>query len=233
MKTPLAWLNLLHQRTRSSVAVAGVAFAVVLVLLQLGFLASVRQTATRIYDHLDFDLLLLSPEYLHFSKAGTIDRVRLTQAAAFPGVATIRALDVGFQLWRNVETGQRRGILMMAFEPHECPWTLPEVRKQQNRLERADAVFVDRLSRWEFGPKEVGVSTEVGRRTVQVVGEFMMGTGFSADGALLTSDATFRRLLPLRSRRDVSLGLIRLAPGENVDRAAGACAMRCHGTCKS
>ena len=72
MKTPLAWLNLLHQRARSSVAVAGVAFAVVLVLLQLGFLASVRQTATRIYDHLDFDLLLVSPEYLHLSKASTI-----------------------------------------------------------------------------------------------------------------------------------------------------------------
>jgi len=220
MKTPLAWLNLLHQRTRSSVAVAGVAFAVVLVLLQLGFLASVRQTATRIYDNLDFDLLLVSPEYLNLSKAGTIDRVGLAQVASLPGVVGTSALDVGLQLWRNVETGQRRGILIVAFDPRDRVMALAEVLDQQHRLEKADAVLVDRLSRSEFGPKEQGVSTEVGRRAVRVAGEFTLGTGFSADGALVTSNATFHRLLPFRTSHEISLGLVRLADGENPDRAA-------------
>jgi putative ABC transport system permease protein len=220
MKTPVAWLNLLHQRTRSSVAVAGVAFAVLLVLLQLGFLASVRQTATRIYDHLDFDLLLVSPEYLHLLKAGTIDRVRLAQAASLPGVAGTSALEVGLQLWRNIETGQRRGILVMGFDPRDRVVALAEVQDQQYRLSKADAVLVDRLSRWEFGPKEQGVSTEVGRQAVRVAGEFSLGTGFSADGALVTSASTFHRLLPLRSPRETSLGLVRLAVGEDPDRAA-------------
>jgi putative ABC transport system permease protein len=45
MKTPLAWLNLVHDKTRTLVAIAGVAFAVVLMLMQLGFLNSVRLTA--------------------------------------------------------------------------------------------------------------------------------------------------------------------------------------------
>ncbi len=182
MKTQLAWLNLLHQKTRSAVAVAGVAFAVVLVLLQLGFLASVRQTATRIYDHLDFDLLLVSPEYLHLAKAGTIERVRLAQAASLPEVAGTSALDVGFQLWRNVATGQRRGIMLMAVDPHERVFALPDVLDQQERLEKSDAVLMDRLSRSEFGPMHEGVSTEVGRHRVDVVGEFTLGTGFGADG---------------------------------------------------
>jgi putative ABC transport system permease protein len=220
MKTPLAWLNLLHQRTRSIVAVAGVAFAVVLVLLQLGFLDSVRQTATRVYDHLDFDLLLVSPEYLHLSKAGTIDRARLAQVASQPGVIGTSALDVGLQLWRNVETGQRRGILVLAFDPTERVMALADVQEQQHRLEKADAVLVDRLSRSEFGPKCEGVSTEVGRRTVHVAGEFALGTGFSADGALITSASTFRRLLPQHGPRQMSLGLVRLAIGEDADRAA-------------
>lgn len=222
MKTPLAWLNLLHQKTRTAVAVAGVAFAVVLILLQLGFLAAVRQTATRVYDHLDFDVLLLSPEYLHLSKAGTIPRARLAQAASVPGVASSSALDVGFQLWRNVETGQRRGILLMAFDPQQHPFALAEIEEEQSRLEKSDAVLVDRLSRSEFGPMQAGVTTEVGGHTVDVAGEFTLGTGFSADGALVASQTTFHHLLPFRKPSDISLGLVRLTPGTDADAAAAA-----------
>jgi putative ABC transport system permease protein len=222
MKTPLAWLNLLHQKTRSAVAVAGVAFAVVLVLMQLGFLASVRQTATRIYDHLDFDLLLASPQYLHLAKAGTVERVRLAQAASLPAVAGTSALDVGFQLWRNVTTGQRRGIMLMAIDPHDHVFALPDVLDQQERLEKTDAVLLDRLSRAEFGPLHEGVSSEVGRHRVDVVGDFTLGTGFGADGALLTSRGTFRRLLPYRRPSEISLGLVRLKPGEQPDAVANS-----------
>lgn len=220
MKTPLAWLNLIHQKTRSAVATAGVAFAVVLVLLQLGFLASVRQTATRIYEHLDFDLLLISPEYLHLSKAGTIPRIRLAQAASLPAVAETSGLDVGFNLWRNADTGQRRGILVMAFDPRKRVIRLPELVGQQPVLEKADTVLVDRQSRAEFGPMAEGVATEVGRKRVQVAGQFSLGTGFSADGALVTGEETFRRLFPYRSSNQVSLGLVRLSPGERPEAVA-------------
>jgi len=222
MKTPLAWLNLLHQRARTAVAIAGVAFAVVLVLMQLGFLASVRQTATRIFDHLEFDILLTSPEYLHLAKAGTIPRFRLAQAAALPQVAESSGLDVGFQLWRNAETGQRRGILMLAFDPRDRVFQDEDIVEQQLRLEKPGTVLVDQMSRAEFGPKSTGVTTEVGRRQVHIVGEFSLGTGFTADGALITSEATLHRLLPIRKPTTVSLGLIRLEPGADPDQVATA-----------
>ena len=60
MKTPLAWLNLTHQKKRTFVAVAGVGFAALLVFMQLGFYGAAESTATIIYDQLDFDILLLS-----------------------------------------------------------------------------------------------------------------------------------------------------------------------------
>src|SRR5947209_739500 len=59
-RTPLAWRNLLHERPRTLVAVAGVAFAVTLIFVQRGFFVAVRRTATLVYDHLDFDLALLA-----------------------------------------------------------------------------------------------------------------------------------------------------------------------------
>ena len=45
-QTPLAWLNLVHERVRTLVAMAGVAFAIILILMQLGFYNSVRLTAS-------------------------------------------------------------------------------------------------------------------------------------------------------------------------------------------
>ena len=55
MNTPLAWKNLLHNKVRTAVALAGVAFAVILIFMQLGFKGAVRKTATQIYDALAYD----------------------------------------------------------------------------------------------------------------------------------------------------------------------------------
>ena len=221
MKTPLAWSNLLHQKTRSAVAVAGVTFAVVLVLMQLGFLAAVRQTATRIYGRMAFDLLLVAPDYVHLSKAGTIPRARLAQAESLPEVEGAEGLDVGFNLWRSSgDSHQRRGILVMALDPTSHVIDLPELEAQQRLLEKPGTVLSDRMSRAEFGPMQEGVSAEVGRKNIRVGGQFTLGTGFSADGAIVTSDETFHRLFPNRRPSDISLGLIRLKPGVDPDAAA-------------
>src|SRR5690242_8131513 len=50
----LAWANLVHKRTRTLLAAAGVAFAVVLVFMELGMLGGVGRTATMLYDNLQF-----------------------------------------------------------------------------------------------------------------------------------------------------------------------------------
>ena len=79
MPIQLAWRNLLHNPMRTAVALCGVAFAVTLIFLQLGFLGSVRTTASLIYDALDFDLMIRSPEYLYFADARDFPIERLQQ----------------------------------------------------------------------------------------------------------------------------------------------------------
>ena len=101
MRTPLAWLNLLHERTRTLVAVAGVAFAVVLIFVQLGFFQAVRNTATLVYDALDFDLAIISREYVDMLRPGSVARGRLAAARGWPGVRAARPLSVGLSAWRN------------------------------------------------------------------------------------------------------------------------------------
>ena len=86
MKTPLAWLNLVHNRVRTAVAVAGVAFAIVLMFMQLGFLEAVKASATMIYDVLDFDICIRSIDYLNLADARTFPRTRLLHANGVKGV---------------------------------------------------------------------------------------------------------------------------------------------------
>ena len=220
MKIPLAWLNLLHEKARSAVAVAGVAFAVLLILMQLGFLGSVRQSATRIYDQLNFDLLMVSPEYLHLSNPGTFPQTRLYQAASLAEVQRVAHLDVGFQLWRNLETGNRRGMMVLGCDPQDHAFLLKELDAQRGELAPLDSVLIDRRSRREFGSTESGVAAEVGPRKVRIAGNFALGTGFGADGAIVVGDQTFQRLFAARPAQSVSLGLVQLAPGEDSDLAA-------------
>jgi putative ABC transport system permease protein len=60
----------------------------------------------------------------------------------------------------------------------------------------------------------------VGNRRVRVAGQFTMGTGFGADGAVLVSQRTFGQLFPTRPLDQVSLGLVTLKPGCDPQQVA-------------
>jgi putative ABC transport system permease protein len=97
---PLALRNVLHGGMRSVLAVAGVAFSITLVLLQLGFLEAVRITATTVFDQLEFDVVLLSPQYEQFFGPGAFPLRRLKEAESVPGVTAARPLYALMGFWR-------------------------------------------------------------------------------------------------------------------------------------
>ena len=61
-RVPMAWLQLGREPLRLLVGLAGVAFAVILVFMQLGFRSAMYESATRYHHSLDYDLVLLSPK---------------------------------------------------------------------------------------------------------------------------------------------------------------------------
>lgn len=221
MKTQLAWHNLMHEKGRTLVATAGVIFALVLILMQLGFLGSVVTTATIIYDQLRFEVLITSPEYIDIRKTGTFPRQRLSQAAAVEGVLDVQPMYIGLNVWRHPTTLRGRGILVVGARD---PAAVFDLKKPGNpnyaALSRANAVLIDTSSRSEFGPQRPGVQTEVGGQQVEIAGQFTMGTGFTADGAIMVGDQGFARLFPYQGSREVNLGLVRLEPGVDPKQVA-------------
>jgi putative ABC transport system permease protein len=230
VRTPLACLNLAHHKMRTLVAVAGVAFAVVLIFLQLGFLAAAVTGATLVYDALDFDVLIRSKTYLHLVSARSLPRQRLYQAESSPGVAAVRPLHVASHYWRHPRDGTKRLILMLGVRPGDPAFHDPELQAKLARLTAPEFVLIDRRSRPEFGPRngkrfgpeDVGVEAEVAGHGVRIVETFSMGTGFAADGAIVLSDAGLCRAVPGQSMDRVSFGLVKLADGARPDEVAAA-----------
>jgi putative ABC transport system permease protein len=224
MKTPLAWHNLTHNKVRTVTVAAGVTFAVVLIFMQLGFFGSIETTATAIYESLDFDVAIRSREYLHLCDGDSFSHTRLDQAAAVPGVARVRPFHAALTVWRHPQTGNSRGILAMGIDPHNPAFRTPEIRQQAALLVHPQKVLIDRATRADFGPRngkhfgddDVGATTEVGFREIRLAGHFEIGTGLAADGAVLFGESGFARIFPERPTGDVTLGLVKLAPGASA-----------------
>lgn len=220
MKTPLALLNLSHQRMRTLVAVAGIGFAVVLIFMQLGFQGAVSKAATLLFDDLEFDLVLLAPQYVDVNKAGTFPMTRLYQARGVVDVESASPFYVGFNYWYNPQTRRRRNIMVLGLRPTDTVVRFPEVPALRAELQTDDTVLMDRESRPEFEPREPGAETEIGAHKVKIVGQFSLRTGFGADGIILTSDQNFVKLVPGRSLNRISLGLVKVRAGADVAAAA-------------
>ena len=209
-------------------AAAGVAFAVVLIFMQLGFLGSVETTVTRFFEAMNFDLLLRSPKYLHLSDTRAFPLLRLYQAAEVSGVKRTTPIEIGLAQWRSPITGGTRNILVIGVEPEQEPFAMPEIRAKTGCLTDRQSILIDRKSRREFGPQngrqfsdaDIGVGTEINGREVTIVGHFELGTGLTADGCILVNAVGFRRFVPTRGPEELSFGLVRLQDGADADAAA-------------
>ncbi|MEO0541012.1 MAG: ABC transporter permease DevC [Cyanobacteria bacterium P01_A01_bin.105] len=221
-RVPVAWLNLLHERTRLGVAIAGVSFAVLLIFMNLGFLGALILTATNFYEQFDADLFLMSPQSLEISTTTPFPRERLYQVAGIDGVERIMPLYSDYVLWRNPVDRSSRAMFVYGVNPNDDVFLMPELRgvAARRQLQRPNTVFIDRLSRPEFGPQAIGTVTEADGRRVTVNGSYELGGGFAADGTLIMSDQNFARLLAPRPLNTINVGLIRLAPGARPQKVA-------------
>jgi putative ABC transport system permease protein len=224
MKVPYAWLDLVHDRGRTLIAALGVAFATLLILMQLGFYGSVGRTAVLIPESMRFDVLVCSRHYRFVTSPGTVPEERLQQARGVEGVDAVVPLDLALVSWRSraVAGARQRGIVLLGVVPGEPGLDVERIGAAVDGIDAPDVVLIDRKSRPEFGPQEPGARADAGARTVTVAGSFEMGTGFGADGAILASQRTFRRLLPGFAGDRHSFGLVRVAPGHDVDAVADA-----------
>ncbi|WP_017323953.1 ABC transporter permease DevC [Synechococcus sp. PCC 7336] len=225
-RTPLAWYNLTYERRRLFVALAGVAFAVILMFVFRGFRNALYDSQVQLHKVLNGEIAIVSRIKENMFVPEQFARNRLYQALAYEGIEAAYPvyLEVG-AAWKNPETGRTRRLRAIAFNLNDPVLLLPEVKERVEALRMPETVMMDLKARPEVGPKVVGLETELAERRVTVVGTFNLGTDFAAgNGNLLMSDTNFLRYFAIqgpevenRTLNTVDVGVLKVAPSADVD----------------
>ena len=219
---PLAWRNLVANKRRLIRSSAGIGFAVLLMLVQLGFERGFFDASLGIVRQLDGDLFIMRASKYRFGAEDPFPRRDLDAAQGVAGVASVLPLYASWQgmFWKEPGGDKSYLIQAFAFDPDQRVFLLPEVNDQRGRLKEQDTVLVDRRARPFLGMAGDAKETEINGRTVHIAGSFALGPDFMSNGTVMMSDRTFAGLLT--GNRDnpaappIEFGVVKVQPGADV-----------------
>src|SRR5260370_37564000 len=95
----LAYRNLFHDKTRLVVTLTGIAFAIVLMLIQLGLFIGFTETTSSIIDHSHADLWICARAEQYFEEGFPLPERKLFQLLSAPRVAAADSYSVKCTDW--------------------------------------------------------------------------------------------------------------------------------------
>lgn len=218
-RTAIAWLSLAHRKRRLLASTAGVAFAAVLMFVEMGFRNSLLDSQTHTLRALNADLVIVHRQKEALIPLLPFPQRRLEQARSVPGVIAAYPLyvDEYHAVWKSAAPGREHPMLAFGIDPEDPVFLIPEVIRQAAALKELDTALVDSRSRDFYGELRTGVSGELARRRIRIVGTFPLGSDFRVDGNIIVSDRTFVNAFgnaanPAARRSRVELGLLRIRP---------------------
>lgn len=202
-RLPIGWLQLSHNRTRFAAALAGVAFANVLVFVQLGIMLSMATATLKPYGFFQADIMISAPDANSMTEGGNVARQWMFQAMADPSVVAGTGLFVANVSWQRA--GKTLGLTTYGVDPTQPTFLAPEVEARAGSLQLPNSGILDRFSRGL--PRDVAASIrpqsplsfEASGTKLTLYDTFAGGGGFGGDGFMMVSDQTFLTLFPARS----------------------------------
>lgn len=223
-RLPIGWLQLVHNRARFVAALAGVAFANVLVFVQVAIMGAMGTATLQPYRFFDADIMISAADANAIAEGSNVARQWLFQALAHPQVAAGTPLFVGSV---NVQTnGRTIGLTTFAIDPGAGEFHSPDIARKAALLRLPDSAILDMNTRG-LNREQTALIRPQTPRVVEVRGRaltihdtFAGGGGFGADGFLIVSDQTFLHLVQGRTAAAPDHILLHLARGADPDRVA-------------
>jgi len=219
-RLPIGWLQLTHNPMRFAAALTGVAFANVLVFVQLGIMNSMGTATLRPYEFFSADVVISAADANSLTDGGNVARQWLLQAMADPDVSDGMGLFVGSVPWDRGDTDL--SLTTFGIDPTRPDFVAPGIAADLPGLEVPDAVLLDRLARGMTRDEAAAIrpqsplSFESQGRTLTAISTFAGGGGFGPDGFMILSDQTFLSLFPARRSAAPDHILLRLRPGADA-----------------
>jgi putative ABC transport system permease protein len=225
-RLPIGLLQLTHNPGRFLAALAGVAFANVLVFVQLGLAGSLNESVATPYRLFHPDLLLLSAyEADMLSDGATVPRQRLYQALAHPDVVDGTPLYLAKTTWLS-GNDDSSSIQVFGLRSDAGAFVRQDLRDPLRNLSLEDTALVDMKTRrvdmggYAASRPEAPVPFELQNRQLNAIGTVSIGGGFGGEGVFIMSEQTFFHIFPRRSSATPSHVLVAVRPGADPGRVA-------------
>jgi putative ABC transport system permease protein len=222
----LAIKTLLHDKLRFFITVAGVAFAVTLVLVQVGLFIGILDNATVTIDHLDADLWVTSKntpnlDFVHQFAESHVDRVRDTEGVERADNLILTFVNV------NLPTGAQETAVVYGLEDFRR-WAFPwDVREgDTDDLKRGPYVIFDDSAVKRFGPFEVGDYREIQNERLKIIGKTHGARSFTTTPLAFMDYERLQSLNPDLLRGNTSYILVKAKPGVDVGALKAALAAK-------
>jgi putative ABC transport system permease protein len=175
----LAIRNLLHDKLRSAMTVAGVAFAVTLVFVQVGLFLGLLHNASVTIENIDADLWVTSRntpnvDFAHGFPEGYVQRVRSVAGVERADNLLVQFLNMTFP------SGAEEGLLVYGLEDFSrwrIPWSVESGDLAD--LRRGDYMFLDASAERRYGPFAVGDRREVMGYRLKIIGRTREALSFT------------------------------------------------------
>lgn len=223
-RLPIGWLQLVHNRARFAAALAGVAFANVLVLVQIAIMGSMGTATLQPYRFFDADIMISAADANALAEGSNVARQWLFQSLAHPQIAGGTPLFVGnVDLQRD---GRTMTLTSFAIDPAAVDFYASDIARKAALLRLPDSAILDMNTRG-LDRQEAALirpqspeTAEVRNRALSIQDTFAGGGGFGVDGFLIVSDQTFLHLVPQRSTSAPDHILLHVARGADPDQVA-------------
>lgn len=224
--TGLAWKNLIYDRVRLTITLLGIAFAVTLVLVQVGLMLGMLANASVTIEHLKADLWVTSQntpnvDFAHPFPESLLQRVRST-----PGVRRADNLIVT-NMEITLPSGAQEGALVYGLD-HFARWGIPWRVEGGNPedLRRGPYVLIDGSGAKRYGPFAIGDHRLYQGRRFEIIGKTAGARSFTTTPISFMSPEHIRDLQPTRLAGQTTYVLVALEPGANREQVASELARR-------
>jgi putative ABC transport system permease protein len=217
---------MLHDKVRLLTTVAGVAFAVTLVVVQTGLFVGILSNASVTIDKTDADMWVTSKSVPNVDFAHPFPESYVQRVRSVPGVAHADGLIVAF-MDIALPTGVQEQLLVYALEDFgrwKSPWNVKEGRIEDLRAGRY--VFLDASSEKRLGKFAVGDYREIRGQRVKILGRTEEAVSFTTTPIAYMDYGLAQQLMPEFLGGRCCYVLIKLAPGADKDAVRAEIARR-------
>lgn len=202
---------LLHDKVRFAITVAGVAFAVTLVLVQVGLFLGILDNASITIEKLDADLWVTSHNTPNVDFGQNFPDSYVQRVREIPGVARADNLIVWFMAMTQAGGNQENVVAyaMEDFAGWHFPWKIEEGNPDD--LRRGPYFFMDASAERRFGPFAVGQYREILDRRLKIIGRTAEVRSFTTTPVVFLDYHLAQALEPAHLRGRTTYIIVRLA----------------------